>query len=215
MCGSARPSSWPRPAARHRRRAMISANKRHDELSRRALLTGGLAAGFAARLPSAAARRGQRAGAAARRDRRQVRAQRLHPHRRDRQGHAGDAAGRDGPGRLHGDSDDPRGRTRRRYRAGRAAARAAERQALRQSDLRPAGDRQFKLDPRLLEAAAERRRQRARHAGAGRSQAMAGRRGKLHGVEERGHAHRERPKALLWRAGDRREQRGAAEGCRR
>src|SRR6185503_20793724 len=46
MCGSARPSSWPRPAARHRRRAMISANKRHDELSRRSLLTGGLAAGF-------------------------------------------------------------------------------------------------------------------------------------------------------------------------
>ena len=42
---------------------------------------------------------------------------------------------------------------------------------------------------------------------------MAGRRGGLHGVEERGHAHRERPKALLWRAGDRREQRGAAEGC--
>src|SRR5437879_4116568 len=46
MCGSAKPSSWPRPDARHRRRAMISANKRHDELSRRALLTGGLATGF-------------------------------------------------------------------------------------------------------------------------------------------------------------------------
>ena len=166
-------------------------------------------------LPPAASRRGQRAGAAARCDRRQVRAQRLHPHRRDRQGHAGDAAGRDGPGRLYGDSDDPRRRTRRRYRAGRAAARAAERQAVRQSDLRPAGDRQFKLDPRLLEAAAERRRQRARHAGAGRRQAMAGRRGGLHGVEGRGHAHGERPKALLRRAGDRREQRGATEGCRR
>ena len=122
-----------------------------------------------ARLSPAASRRGQRAGAAARRDRGQVRAQCLHPHRRNRQGHAGDAAGRDGPGRLHVDSDDPRGRTRCRYRASDAAARAAERQALRQSDVRPAGDRQFQLDPRVLEAAAERRRQRARHAGAGRS----------------------------------------------
>ena len=187
---------------------MISANKRHDELSRRSLLTGGLAAGFVLGLPSAASRRGQRAGAAGRRDRRQVRAQRLHPHRRNRQGHAGDAAGRDGPGRLHGDSDDPRRRTRRRYRASRAAARAAERQALRQSDLRPAGDRQFKLDPCLLEAAAEAPaparapcwcRPQPQQWQVEAASCTTSKSEVTHTASGR--------KALLWRAGDRREQR--------
>ena len=43
--------------------------------------------------------------------RRLVRAQRLHPHRRRRQGHPGDAAGGDGPGRLHLHRHDPGRRT--------------------------------------------------------------------------------------------------------
>ena len=59
-------------------------------------------------------------------------------------------------------------------------ARAAERQALRQPGLRPAGHRQLQLDPGLLEAAAQGRRQRARDAGAGRGRAMAGRARELH-----------------------------------
>src|SRR5262245_38121001 len=51
MCGFARLSSWPRPAARHRRRAMkslqqVAVTKSSIDLSRRSLLTGGLAAGF-------------------------------------------------------------------------------------------------------------------------------------------------------------------------
>ena len=81
------------------------------------------------------------------------------------------------------------------------AARAAERQALRQSHVRPAGHRQFQFDPRVLDAAAQRRRKRARHAGAGRRAAMAGRAGQLHHIERRSHASAERAQAFLWRAG--------------
>ena len=78
-------------------------------------------------------------------------------------------------------------RTRRRHGEGCAAARTAERQALWQPDLRPAGDRQFEFDPRLLQAAAHRRRHRARHAGAGRRRAMAGRTKGLHDLKGRDH----------------------------
>ena len=83
--------------------------------SRRVLLKGGLAAGFPPRLPPSGARR-ERAGASARYDRRQVRAERFHPHRSLRQDHSGHAAGRDGAGRLYGDPDDSRRRARRRFR---------------------------------------------------------------------------------------------------
>ena len=54
------------------------------------------------------------------------------------------------------------------FAQGRAGARAAERQALRQSDFRHSGHRQFQFDPRLLEAVAHRRRNGAGDAGAGR-----------------------------------------------
>ena len=63
---------------------------------------------------------------------------------------------------------------------------AAERQALRQSAFGIQVDRQLQLGPRVLEAAAQGRRQRARHAGAGRGAAMAGRAGELHDGERRG-----------------------------
>ena len=53
--------------------------------------------------------------------------------------------------------------------------------------VRHPGDRQFQFGPGVLEAAAQGGRQRARHAGAGRRAAMAGRSGKLHDVERRGH----------------------------
>ena len=171
-----------------------------DGVSRRALLTGGLAGGFllAFHLPVRAVNEPVQPPDATER---QVRAQRLHPHRRGRQDHAGDAAGRDGAGRLHRGGDDPGRRTRCRFRAGDAGACAAERQALRQSRLRHSGHRQLQFDPRVLEAAAQGRRQRARHAGAGRRAAMAGRAGKLHDGERRGHARGERAQAFLWRAG--------------
>ena len=81
-----------------------------------------------------------------------------------------------------------------------AVARAAQRQVLRQSRLRTAGDRWLDVDPRLVEAAARSRRQRARHAGAGRGRAMAGRARELHDVEGRGHPRGKRPHARLWRA---------------
>ena len=65
-------------------------------------------------------------------------------------------------------ADDPGRGTRRRFHEGDAGARAAERQAVRQSRVRPPGHRQFQFGPGVLEAAARGRRQRARHAGAGR-----------------------------------------------
>ena len=77
---------------------------------------------------------------------------------------------------------------------------------------RHSGHRQFQFDPRVLEAAAQGRRQRARHAGAGRGGAMAGRSGELHDGEERGHPCRQRAQAFLWRAGARGEQPDAAKG---
>ena len=86
------------------------------------------------------------------------------------------------------DSDDSGRRTRRRFFAGDARACAAERQALRQSDVRHSGHRQFQFDPGVVDAVAQGRRQRARHAGPGRRAAMAGRSGKLHDREQRGHA---------------------------
>ena len=147
---------------------MISANKRHDELSRRSLLTGGLAAGFvlAFHLPLRAAVNepvqpadvtdGKFAPNAFIRIDETGRVTLVMP-----QVEMGQGVYTAIPMILAEELDAD-------IRASRAAARAAERQALRQSDLRPAGDRQFKLDPCLLEAAAERRRQRARHAGAGR-----------------------------------------------
>ena len=62
---------------------------------------------------------GERAGATARQSGGPVRAQRLHPHRSCRQDHPRHAAGRDGPGRLYRDRNDPRRRARCRFRAGR------------------------------------------------------------------------------------------------
>ena len=170
-------------------------------VSRRALLTGGLAGGFllAFHLPCA---RGQRAGAAARRDRRQVRAQRLHPHRSGRQDHAGHAAGRDGAGHLHLGRDDPRRRARRRFLAGRRSS--TRRRTTSSTPIPLFGiqvDRRLQFGPRVLEAAAQRRRQRARHAGAGRRAAVAGRARELHRGERRGDPRRQRPQARLWRAG--------------
>ena len=103
-------------------------------------------------------------------------------------------------------------RTRCRFLAGGAAARAAERQALRQSYVRPAGYRQFQLHPRVLDAVAQCRRKRARHAGAGRRAAMAGRAGELHHVERRSHASAERAQTFLWRAGGCGGQPDAAQG---
>ena len=79
-------------------------------------------------------------------------------------------------------------------------ARAAGRQALRQPGLRPAGDRQLQLDPGVVEAAAHRRRQRACDAGADGGRAMAGGARELYDLEGRSHAQRQRTKTLLWRA---------------
>ena len=112
---------------------MTDASSDIRAVSRRTLLTGGLASGFAARLPSAAARASNEPVQPPDVTDGQVRAQRLHPHRRDRQDDAGHAAGRDGAGRLHRDRDDPGRGARCRLVAGHARARAAERQALRQS----------------------------------------------------------------------------------
>ena len=103
------------------------------------------------------------------------------------------------------------------FSQGRARARAAQRQALRQSDFRHPGHRQFQFHPRLLEAAAHGRRGGARDAGAGRRAAMAGRSRKLLGGQQQGHARRERAHARLWRSGRRGERtsgaaRSAAQG---
>ena len=144
---------------------------------------------------------GQRAGAATRRHRRKVRAQCLHSHRPCRQDDAGHAAGGDGPRRLHRAGDDPLRRTRWRLRRDHARACAAQRQALRQSDARFAGHRQFQLHSRVLEAAAHGRRSDPRDADRGRGNAMAGRSGNLHRVERQGHARRERTRARLRRSG--------------
>ena len=93
---------------------MAVAEKISDGVSRRCLLTGGLAGGFllAFHLPVRAVNEPVQPPDD---DRRQVRAERLHPHRCHRQDHAGDAAGRDGAGRLYLDRHDSGRRTRRRF----------------------------------------------------------------------------------------------------
>src|SRR6266849_3358993 len=53
-----------------------------------------------------------------------------------------------------------------------------------------------------------------RNAGAGRRPAMAGRAGELLDGEQRGHAQGKRTQAFLWRAGGRRRQPDATKGCR-
>ena len=87
---------------------------RHDGVSRRALLTGGLAGGFllAFHLPLRAAVNEPVQPP-------DVTAGKFAPNAfiridADGQDHADDAAGRDGPGHLHRDRDDPRRGTRRR-----------------------------------------------------------------------------------------------------
>ena len=189
MCAFARPSSRPPPDASRRSAVMAIAEKISGGVSRRALLTGGLAGGFllAFHLPVRAVNEPVQPPDDTDR---QVRAQRLHPHRSGRPDHAGDAAGRDGAGRLHRVADDPGRRTRRRFCAGDARACAAERQALRQSAFWHSGHRQFQFGSGMVEAVAHGRRQRARHAGAGRRAAMAGRSCKLHDGQQRGHARR-------------------------
>jgi CO/xanthine dehydrogenase Mo-binding subunit len=57
-----------------------------------------------------------------------------------------------------------------------------------QPHFRSSGHRQFQFDPGVLETVARGRCRRARHAGAGRRAGMAGRAGKLHDSERRGHA---------------------------
>ena len=192
---------------------MAIAEKISSGVSRRALLTGGLAGGFllAFHLP---VRRGQRARGAARYDRRKIRSQRLHSHRPDRSHHAGDAPGRDGTRHLYRGGDDPGRRTRCRSQAGDRRARPRQREALREPRLRHAGDRRLHFGPGLLDAVAQRRRQRARHAGAGRGGAMAGFAGKLHHVERGSDACRERTQGFLRRDRDCRGQPDAAQGRR-
>ena len=95
---------------------MTVAQKISDGVSRRALLTGGLAGGFllAFHLPVRAVNEpvqppDDTAGKFA--PNAFIRIDRL------RQDHAGDAAGRDGAGRLHLDIHDSGGRARRRFLA--------------------------------------------------------------------------------------------------
>ena len=95
---------------------------------------------------------------------------------------------------------------------GRGRARAAERQALRQSDLRHPGHRQFQFDPRVLDAVAQGRRRGADDAHRGRRATMAGRAVNVHGRRRQGHPCRQQPHARLWRA---RRCRGASCRCRR
>ena len=141
----------------------------------------------------------RRNGRIARSDR--LRAQRLHPHRRNRQDDIGHAADRDGTGCLHLDPDDPGRRAGCRLEQGRGGSGAAEREALRQSDARRAGDRQFQFHPRVLDAAAQGRRRFARTSCRGRREAMGRRSGELHDREWRGDAQGDQPFACLWRAG--------------
>ena len=196
MSASAKPSRAPR--ARRREASMSS---KHAALSRRTVLQSGLAGGLVLgfQWPLRGSAR-QRAGAACRQSERPVRAERLHPHRQHRQDDIGHPAGRDGAGGLHRDRHDPRRRTRLRLREGRARTLAAERQALRQSDVRHSGHRQFQLDPRVLGQAAPGRRLRARDAGRGRRRAVAGRCRKLRRCQRQGHPCREQPHAHLRRA---------------
>ena len=89
---------------RQREEAVMTCNARR-RLSRRALsckggLAGGLVLAFQWPLRAAPVNEPEQPPDATRRP---VRAQRVHPHRQCRQDHAGDAAGRDGPGRLHRD----------------------------------------------------------------------------------------------------------------
>ena len=164
-----------------------------------------------ARFPSPRPR-GERAGGDGVRARGPVRAQCLHPHRQGRQDHAGHAAGRDGPGRLHLVAHDPRRGARRGLRPGGADACAGQRQTLRQSCFWHPGHRQFQLRSRVLAAAAQGGRRGARHAGAGGSATVAGRAGKLHDGERAGDPRDQRPQAFLWRPGGSGEQSDAAEG---
>ncbi len=89
---------------------MTIAAKIPDTFSRRTVLTGGLATGFllAFHLPVRAV---NEPGRAAGLDRRQIRAERLHPHRQHWASTTlGDAPGRDGTRNLYRGGDDPRRR---------------------------------------------------------------------------------------------------------